>query len=74
VSVPIIHSTIRIQFSGKKAALNIQAMHRMSALAGDGQRLGKDAAELSENVRQYKEESAQEVMEVSGPPLFMNSD
>jgi hypothetical protein len=35
----------------------------MTALVG-GHPLGREAAELRENVQQYKEESAQEVMEV----------
>jgi hypothetical protein len=36
----------------------------MAALAGSGDRLAKEAAELSANVQRFKEESAQEVMEV----------
>jgi hypothetical protein len=36
----------------------------MAALAGSGDRLTKEAAELSANVQRFKEESAQEVMEV----------
>ena len=42
----------------------------MTALAGSHP-LGKEAAELSENVRQYKEESAQEVMEVCIRPFAL---
>ncbi|KAJ7828676.1 Pkinase-domain-containing protein [Mycena olivaceomarginata] len=61
--LPSVKKAFNAKLTWKKAALSIQAMHRMSALAGDGQQLGEDAAELSENVRQYKEESAQEVME-----------
>ncbi|KAJ7443901.1 CAMK/CAMK1 protein kinase [Mycena galericulata] len=46
----------------KKAAFSIKALNRMTALAGSHP-LGREAAELSESVRKYKEESAQEVME-----------
>jgi hypothetical protein len=36
----------------------------MSALVSSGDRLSQQAAELSANVQRFKEESAQEVMEV----------
>ncbi|KAI4524239.1 putative serine/threonine protein kinase [Schizophyllum commune] len=47
----------------KKAAFSIKALNRMTMLASSG--LDKDAAELSENLKKYKEESAREIMEES---------
>lgn len=47
----------------KKAAFSIKALNRMTMLVSGG--LDKDAAELSENLKKYKEESAREVMEES---------
>ncbi|KAF7342148.1 Pkinase-domain-containing protein [Mycena venus] len=61
--LPHVKKAFNAKLTWKKAAFSIKALHRMTALAGGQHPLGKAAAELSENVRQYKEESAQEVME-----------
>ncbi|KAF7319266.1 Calcium calmodulin dependent protein [Mycena chlorophos] len=47
----------------KKLAHGFRAARHMSHLAGVTHPLGQEAHELSENVRQYKEESEKEVME-----------
>ncbi|KAJ7321916.1 putative serine/threonine protein kinase [Mycena albidolilacea] len=60
--LPHVKKAFNAKLTWKKAAFSIKALHRMTALAG-GHPLGREAAELRENVQQYKEESAQEVME-----------
>ncbi|KAJ7321901.1 Pkinase-domain-containing protein [Mycena albidolilacea] len=60
--LPHVKKVFNAKLTWKKAAFSIKALHRMTALAG-GHPLGREAAELRENVQQYKEESAQEVME-----------
>ncbi|KAJ7662195.1 Pkinase-domain-containing protein [Mycena polygramma] len=61
--LPYVKKAFDAKKTWKKAAISIKAMNRMTLLANATHPLGKDAQELSENVRQYKEESAQEVME-----------
>ncbi|KAJ7230847.1 Pkinase-domain-containing protein [Mycena haematopus] len=61
--LPHVKKAFNAKLAWKKAAFSIKALHRMTLLASQHP-LGKEAAELSENVRQYKEESAQEIMEV----------
>ncbi|KAK7042202.1 calcium calmodulin dependent protein [Favolaschia claudopus] len=61
--LPHVKKAFNAKQAWKKAANSIKALHRMTALAGAGHPLGREAAELSENVRQYKAESEQEVME-----------
>ncbi|KAF7366335.1 Pkinase-domain-containing protein [Mycena sanguinolenta] len=61
--LPHVKKAFNAKLAWKKAAFSIKALHRMTLLASGQHPLGKEAAELSESVRQYKEESAQEVME-----------
>ncbi|KAJ7628740.1 Pkinase-domain-containing protein [Roridomyces roridus] len=60
--LPHVKKAFNAKLTWKKAAFSIKALNRMASLAGSHP-LGKEAQALSESVRQYKEESAQEVME-----------
>ncbi|KAJ6597508.1 kinase-like domain-containing protein [Mycena vulgaris] len=60
--VPHVKKAFNAKLAWKKAIIVIRALNRMASLAGS-QPLGKEAAELSENVRRYKEESEQENIE-----------
>ncbi|KAJ7057250.1 Pkinase-domain-containing protein [Mycena amicta] len=60
--LPHVKKAFDAKRTWKKAAFSIRALSRMTLLAGTHP-LGKEAQELSENVRQYKEESEKEVME-----------
>ncbi|KAF8185838.1 Pkinase-domain-containing protein [Mycena galopus ATCC 62051] len=61
--LPHVKKAFNAKLTWKKAGFGIRALHRMSALVNSGDRLSKEAAELSANVQRFKEESAQEVME-----------
>jgi len=61
--LPQVKKAFNAKLTWKKAAFGIRAMNRMAALASSGDRLSKKAAELSADVKRFKEESAQEVME-----------
>ncbi|KAJ7918174.1 Pkinase-domain-containing protein [Mycena leptocephala] len=63
--LPQVKHAFNAKATWKKAGYGIRALNRMAALAGSGDRLAKEAAELSANVQRFKEESAQEVMEDS---------
>ncbi|KAF8185889.1 kinase-like domain-containing protein [Mycena galopus ATCC 62051] len=60
--LPHVKKAFNAKQTWKKAANSIKALHRMTLLAGQHP-LGREAAELRQNVQQYKEESEQEVME-----------
>ncbi|KAJ7860616.1 kinase-like domain-containing protein [Mycena olivaceomarginata] len=62
--LPHVKKAFNAKLTWKKAGHGIRALKRMSALASSGDRLSQQAAELSANVQRFKEESAQEVMEV----------
>ncbi|KAF7342151.1 Calcium calmodulin dependent protein [Mycena venus] len=61
--LPHVKRAFNAKLTWKKAGFGIRALNRMAALASSGDRLSKEAAELSANVQKFKEESAQEVME-----------
>ncbi|KAJ7477694.1 Pkinase-domain-containing protein [Mycena latifolia] len=59
--LPQIKKAFNAKLAWKKAAVSIQALNRMSALARG---TASTSAALAEKVRQYQAESAQEVLEV----------
>ncbi|KAJ7737327.1 kinase-like domain-containing protein [Mycena metata] len=63
--LPHVKKAFNAKMAWKKAGFGIQALARMrmAALAGSVHRLGPAAAELSQTVERFKEESTQEVME-----------
>ncbi|KAJ6481915.1 kinase-like domain-containing protein [Mycena sanguinolenta] len=61
--LPHVKKAFNAKSIWKKAGFGIRAMNRFAARANSGDRLSKEAAELSANVQRFKEESAQEVME-----------
>ncbi|KAJ7177679.1 kinase-like domain-containing protein [Mycena filopes] len=61
--LPQVKKAFNAKMAWKKVGLGVQAALRVASRGGSGHRLGTQAAELSQTVERFKQESTQEVME-----------